>query len=108
MIVTVLVLAFATAHDAVPYDVPDVRYGHAGALCSFDAFIRIHGIADPALDDVATIVRGADTGALNIATQSAGLLARAINCAARSRSASLAAHGGKSASQVALLRTWAG
>ena len=69
------VLAFAATHDAVPYDVPDVRYAHVGALCSFDAFIRIHAIADPALDDVATIVRGADTGALNIAAQSAGLLA---------------------------------
>ena len=69
------VLAFAATHDAVPYDVPDVRYGHVGALCSFDAFVRIHAIADPALDDVATIVRGADTGALNIAAQSAGLLA---------------------------------
>ena len=69
------VRAFAAAHGAVPYDVPDVEYTHRGAECSFDAFVRIHHLRDPALDRLATIVRGADTGALDLAAQAPGLLA---------------------------------
>ena len=69
------VRAFAAAHGATPYDVPDVEYTHRGARCSFDAFIARHGLRDPALDRLATIVRGADTGALELAAQSAGLVA---------------------------------
>ena len=69
------VLAFAKAHAAEPYDIPDVRYSHVGPACSFDAFIRIHGLRDGALDDLALIVRGADTAALELAPQTSGLLA---------------------------------
>ena len=69
------VRAFAAAHGATPYDVPDVEYTHRGAQCSFDAFVARHALRDPALDLLATIVRGADTGALGLAAQSPGLLA---------------------------------
>ena len=69
------VRAFAASHDATPYDVPDVDYSHRGAECSFDAFVRRHGLADPALARLAAIVRGADTGALDLAAQAPGLLA---------------------------------
>jgi rhodanese-related sulfurtransferase len=69
------VRAFAAANGAEPYDVPDVRYSHHGPNCSFDAFIDIHALSDAALADLATIVRGADTAALELAAQSAGLLA---------------------------------
>jgi len=69
------VRAFAAANTAIPYDIPDVPYGHVGAECSFDAFIRRHEIADPALAQLASIVRGADTSALDLAAQAAGLLA---------------------------------
>jgi rhodanese-related sulfurtransferase len=69
------VRAFADAHGATPYDVPDVPYGHRGAHCTFDAFIERHALRDPALDRLATIVRGADTGALGLAAQAQGLLA---------------------------------
>jgi hypothetical protein len=45
-------------------------------LCSFDAFIAAFELgADPPLKKLATIVRGADTDALSLAPQSAGLLA---------------------------------
>jgi rhodanese-related sulfurtransferase len=60
---------------ATPYDIADVEFGHQGELCSFDAFIRIYGIADPALDRLALIVRGADTGRPDLTLQSPGLLA---------------------------------
>ena len=61
--------------EAVPYDVPDVEFTHEGDLCSFDAFIKRFRLHDPALDDLARIVRGADTGKLGLAPQCAGLLA---------------------------------
>ena len=69
------VRAFAAANSAEPYDVPDVRYSHRGPNCSFDAFIDIHVLDDAALADLAAIVRGADTAALDLAAQAAGLLA---------------------------------
>lgn len=70
------VLQVATTTPAVPYDVPDVAYTHTGPLCSFDAFIgRHHLTGDPALAQLATIVRGADTGVPELAPECAGLLA---------------------------------
>ena len=69
------VRAFAEAHGATPYDVADVEYTHRGSQCSFDTFIARHGLADPALDRLATIVRGADTGMPTLAAQAPGLLA---------------------------------
>src|SRR3979490_2279944 len=61
------VRAFAAANGAEPYDVPDVKYSHRGPNCSFDAFIDIHALSDAALADLAAIVRGADTAALELA-----------------------------------------
>ena len=69
---------FAQAHGATPFDVEGARYGHVDDRCSFDAFIRIHGIADPALERLATIVRGADTGMPSLAAESPGLLATSL------------------------------
>ncbi|MBI2970462.1 MAG: chromate resistance protein [Gammaproteobacteria bacterium] len=69
------VLGVARETGAIPYDVPDVEFSHAGEQCSFDAFLRKYPIADPALHRLAMIVRGADTDCLDLAPQSAGLLA---------------------------------
>ena len=69
------VRAFASARGATPYDIPDVAYTHSGERCSFDAFIERHGLDDPALDRLATIVRGADTASLALAPEAPGLLA---------------------------------
>ena len=60
---------------ATPYDVSGVEFGHAGERCSFDAFIEKFRLRDAALDKLARIVRGADTTRLDLAPQSAGLLA---------------------------------
>jgi rhodanese-related sulfurtransferase len=65
----------AAEREAVPYDVPDVEFTHEGELCSFDAFITKFRLQDPALDELALIVRGADTGRLDLAPQAPGLLA---------------------------------
>lgn len=72
------VRAFAAANGATPYDVADVPYGHAGDRCSFDAFIRLHGLADPALDCLAAIVRAADTGVPALSPEAPGLLAASL------------------------------
>ena len=69
------VFAFAKANNAVAYDIPGAPLEHDGELCSFDNFLRAFELKSPALDRLATIVRGADTDALNLAPQSAGLLA---------------------------------
>ena len=69
------VRAVAKAEQAIPYDVPDVQFSHRGELCSFDAFLADFAIDDPALADLALIVRGADTGKPGLTPQSPGLLA---------------------------------
>src|SRR5262245_55657508 len=69
------VLKAAKESDAVPYDVPDVHFTHDGALCSFDAFLKHYHLTDPALSELALIVRGADTAHLELAPQAPGLAA---------------------------------
>jgi hypothetical protein len=60
---------------AIPFDVEGVALSHRGPLCSFDALLREYNLGDPALADLAAIVRGADTNRLDLAPQCAGLLA---------------------------------
>jgi rhodanese-related sulfurtransferase len=72
------VLDTAKQRDAVPYDVPDVHFTHEGERCSFDAFLGHFHLADPALEQLATIVRGADTARLDLAPQASGLAAISI------------------------------
>lgn len=69
------VLKVAKETGATPYDIPGVEMGHEGEMCSFDAFIKKYKLTDPALQQLATIVRGADTDRLDLAPQAAGLLA---------------------------------
>ena len=69
------VLAVAQATGATPYDIPGVEMSHVGELCSFDAFLAKHRLEDPALQQLAAIVRGADTSRLDLTPQSAGLYA---------------------------------
>ena len=69
------VLTVAKETDAVPYDIPGVEMSHQGELCSFDAFLKKYKLTEPALQQLATIVRGADTSQLNLTHESAGLYA---------------------------------
>jgi hypothetical protein len=69
------VLKVAQEAGATPYDMPGVEMTHVGELCSFDAFIRKYALNTPSLQQLATIVRGADTSRLDLAPQSAGLYA---------------------------------
>src|ERR1041385_8583211 len=57
------VIAEGREQGAEPYDIPGVRFSHRGERCSFDAFIEEFELqGDEALERVALIVRGADTG----------------------------------------------
>ena len=69
------VLKTAKETGATPYDIAGVEMGHNGELCSFDTFLRKYKLSDPALQQLAIIVRGADTDRLDLAPQAAGLLA---------------------------------
>ena len=69
------VLQAAAASGATPYDIPGVELSRKGELCSFDAFLKKYDLAEPALQQLAAIVRGADTSRLDLTPQSAGLYA---------------------------------
>jgi len=60
---------------AIPYDIPGAEYSHYGPECTFDYIIWKHRLSDPALLQMAIIVRGADTDRFDLAAQSAGLWA---------------------------------
>jgi hypothetical protein len=72
------VLKVAEDTGATPYDIPGVEMSHVGDLCSFDAFLAKYGLDDPALQQLAEIVRGADTSRLDLTPQSAGLYALSL------------------------------
>lgn len=75
---TAQVFEQAKTLQAVSYDIPGAPISHDGVLCSFDAVLKAFDLKLPALDLLATIVRGADTDCLNLAPQSAGLLATSL------------------------------
>lgn len=72
------VVSTAAARGGVAFDVPGVEFTHRGERCSFDALVEDFGLRDEALDALATIVRGADTGRLDLAPECAGLLAISV------------------------------
>lgn len=69
------VIEVAKEQKAIPFDVPNVELTHHIDKCSFDAIIERYAIDDPALLELAKIVRGADTPNHHLAPQSEGLLA---------------------------------
>jgi len=68
---------FIKANDlkAIPYDIPGAEYTHEGENCTFDYIVKKHHLSEPALQQIATIVRGADTASFHLAPQAAGLWA---------------------------------
>ncbi len=69
------VMARASELAATPFDVEGVELSHDGLRCSFDALLTKYELSDPALAEMAAIIRGADTAHLELAPQAAGLLA---------------------------------
>ena len=62
----------AAEMGAIPYDIPGVDLSHEGEFCSF-AFLKKYQLMDPALQQLAAIVRGADNSRLSLTPQSSGL-----------------------------------
>lgn len=65
----------AERFDAIPFDIESVHWSHRGELCTLDVMIEEFGLTFPALQKLATIVRGADTARPDLAPEVAGLLA---------------------------------
>ncbi len=63
----------ADKEKAIPFDAQGVELGHRGDRCSFDAIIEKYRLTDPALLDLAKIVRAADTNRMDLAPESVGL-----------------------------------
>lgn len=70
--------AVAERFNATPFDIENSFWSHRGERCTFDTMLEEFGLTSPALDRLATIVRGADTAALDLAPQAAGLLAASL------------------------------
>jgi rhodanese-related sulfurtransferase len=76
------VLSVAAKTGARPFDIEGVEFAHEGDRCSFDTFLRIYGIEDAPLNQLATIVRGADTSRHDLAPQCSGLFAISLGLSA--------------------------
>ncbi len=76
------VIRVAKERSAIAYDVPEVEFSHVGGRCSFDAFLYRYRLSDPALQELALIVRGADTNRPDLAPQSAGLVSISLGLSA--------------------------
>jgi hypothetical protein len=63
----------AAKEGAIPFDAKGVELGHHGDRCSFDAIIEKYRLRDPALLELARIVRAADTNKTELAPESIGL-----------------------------------
>jgi hypothetical protein len=68
----------AARTGAQVFDVPGSRFYHQGELCTFDVLLREYEVRAAGLDRLAQIVRGADTGRLELAPEAAGLLAVSV------------------------------
>ena len=81
------VMQIAKEKNATPFDVENVDLGHHGEECSFDAIVKKYGLdkKEPALSELAKIVRGADTPNRSLTPQSEGLLAIAYGFSANAK-----------------------
>jgi rhodanese-related sulfurtransferase len=64
--------------NAAPFDVENVFWSHRGELCTFDVMIEEFGLATTPLLRLATMVRGADTGRLDLSPETPGFLAASL------------------------------
>jgi rhodanese-related sulfurtransferase len=74
------VAGVAERFGATPFDVEGegVFWSHRGELCTFDVMVEAFGLATDPLLRLARIVRGADTGRLDLEPECAGLLAASL------------------------------
>ncbi len=68
----------ADRFNATPFDVEDTLFAHRGDQCTFDTMLEEFALKTKPLEHLAKIIRGADTGNLNLAPECAGLLAASL------------------------------
>lgn len=68
----------AARFGATPFDVDIPPFTHCDDRCTFDAMLDHFGLDLPALRDMATVIRAADTDRHDHAPQAAGLLALSV------------------------------
>jgi len=70
--------AVAEQLNATPFDTGHGHWNDRGELCTFDVMLNEFGLSTEPLLRLATIIRGADTGRLDLAPECAGLLATSL------------------------------
>jgi len=70
--------AVAERFNAAPFDIENVFWSHRGEFCTFDVMVREFGLTTPPLQRLATMVRAADTGRLDLSPEAPGLLAASL------------------------------
>lgn len=68
----------AERYGGAPFDIDDTFWSHRGETCTFDTMLEEFALKSPALDALALIVRGADTGRLDLSPQAPGLVAASL------------------------------
>ncbi len=68
----------AERYDATPFDVEETFWSHRGDQCTFDTMLDTFELHTPALDQLATVIRAADTNRHALAPEAAGLLALSV------------------------------
>jgi rhodanese-related sulfurtransferase len=72
------VAAVAERYRATPFDTGHGIWNDRGTACTFDVMLEEFSLGTKPLTQLAMIIRGADTGQLNLTPQSAGLLATSL------------------------------
>ncbi|MGY4427541.1 hypothetical protein ACVWWO_000018 [Bradyrhizobium sp. F1.13.1] len=71
--------AVAERFEATPFDIENVFWSHRGDLCTFDVMVKEFGLSTPPIERLATMVRAADTGRLDLSPEAPGLLAASLS-----------------------------
>jgi rhodanese-related sulfurtransferase len=72
------VAAVGERFHAAPFDIDNAFFGHRGERCTFDVMVEEFSLATPPLSRLATMVRAADTGRLDLCPEAPGLLAASL------------------------------
>ena len=74
------VVAVGERFNAVPFDIENVFWSHRGELCTFDVMVEEFGLATPPMLRLATMVRAADTGRLDLLRKRRGCWRHRSGC----------------------------
>ncbi len=72
------VVGVADRFNATAFDIENTHWSHRGDLCTFDVMIEEFGLTSEPLQQLATIVRAADTARLDLVPEAAGFLAASL------------------------------